>query len=75
MEHKYLLLKPQSFYMLDNKDICIYLADNTLICPDFTMELLDESGFEEHRMNYDHANREVTSTCRKYNTILIIHLV
>lgn len=58
--------------MLDNKDICIY---NTLICPDCTMELLDEAGFEEHRMNYDHANREVTSTCRKYNTILIIHLV
>lgn len=56
-------------------EICIYLADNTLLCPDCTMELLDEAGFEEHRINYDHANREATNTYRKYNTILIIYLV
>lgn len=48
------------------------MADTTLFCPDCTMDFLDEAGFEEHRMYYDHANREATTTCRKYNTILMI---
>lgn len=45
MENKYLFLKLKLFYMLDNKDICIY---NILICLDCMMELLDEVGFEEY---------------------------
>lgn len=48
MENKYLFLKLKLFYMLDNKEICIYLVDNILICLDCIMELLDEVGFEEY---------------------------
>lgn len=60
--------------MLDNeKNMYIYiLAENTFVCPDCTMEQLDEADFEEHRINYDLASKEATNKCRKYNNIVMI---
>lgn len=36
------------------------------------MEFLDEADFKEHQMNYDHASKEATNTCKKYNNIVMI---
>lgn len=36
------------------------------------MEFLDEVDFEEHRINYDHASKEATNKCIKYNNIVMI---
>lgn len=72
-KYTYLLLLTKLFYMLDNEKKYVYiLAENTFVCPDCTMEFLDEADFEEHRINYDHASKEATNKCIKYNNIVMI---